>query len=385
MESILLAAMLLGTAQSSADVPAWRGDGRGMFRDADPPTEWGDGKNVKWVAKTGAAGYGSPVLMNGKIFVLSEPNELYAVDPVDGRVLWKKTIDAPSLKLPKKAGAAGNTAATPVAGGGRIYAVLGNGLVAATREDGTEAWTILLDQPKGPEYGRSASPLIVGGKLLVMGAYLAAVDPENGRVLWEAKEALATYGTPARVEIGGTEFVVTPNGDLVRVSDGRILLREIGRAENTSPLVHEGVVYFVGPVAAAVRLDGTAKAERLWEVELEGDTFASPVLAEGRLHTLSADGTYRAIDVATGRVVVRTSTGLNETETGLANVYPSVTLAGKVLCLGNDRGMFLLLAPGDEYKELRRNQLETGAGSSPIFRGRYAFLRGERKLYCIGP
>jgi len=407
-------------AAPRSGVFGWRGDGCGCFPDADPPLTWGHSeepkgaqpikdvkppaesdyqKNLKWSAKTGTTGYASPVIMNGKIFVVSEPDsggthdELYAVDLADGKALWKKTISADKLgdeikgKLPER-GSTGTAAATPVAHAGCVYVALGNGLVACFREDGTEVWTVFLDQPTVLEYGRSASPLLADGKLLVMGAHLTALNLANGQVLWEAKEVACSYGSPALAKIGGEEVVITPRGDVVGVRDGKVLLKEIGQTAHTTPLVHEDIVYFIDQGCSAVRLpkkiETPLEAKRLWVGSVEGETFASPVLHANRLYTIDSHGIYRVLDAGTGKILLEKDSGLKPAE-GEVNLYPSVTLAGKYLFLSNDRGQTLLLEPGDEYKEVRRNHLESGAGGSLLFLGKHLFVRGERRLFCVGP
>ena len=127
------------------------------------------------------------------------------------------------------------------------------------------------------------------------------------------------------------------------------------------------------------------EAKRLWAGEIEGETFSSPVLLDARLHTINGKGVYRVLDAGTGRVLLEKQTELDLIGDTSANLYPSVTLAGKYLFIANDGGVTLLLEPGVEYKEVRRNRLDSGAGSSPVFWGKHLFLRGERRLFCIGP
>jgi hypothetical protein len=58
-------------------------------------------------------------------------------------------------------------------------------------------------------------------------------------------------------------------------------------------------------------------------------------------------------------------------------------LAGKHLYLSNDIGQTLVLQPGKEYREVKRNSLDAGAAGSPAFDGKRMFVRGGESLYCI--
>ena len=74
------------------------------------------------------------------------------------------------------------------------------------------------------------------------------------------------------------------------------------------------------------------------------------------------------------------------------------TLAGKNIYITDDAGYTHILQPGPQAKELHRNVLENiftaGVGgnpckqesfyTSPIFEGKFMYLRGEEYLYCIG-
>ena len=67
-----------------------------------------------------------------------------------------------------------------------------------------------------------------------------------------------------------------------------------------------------------------------------------------------------------------------------ANMYPSLTLAGGRLYVLNDQGDALVLEPGREYKELKRNRLADGNGGGPAIDGKCMYGRGAQHLYCIG-
>ena len=108
---------------------------------------------------------------------------------------------------------------------------------------------------------------------------------------------------------------------------------------------------------------------------------------DGLVYVASNAGKLFALDAKTGQAVLQTDLPIPSaggTSTSQANLYPSMTLAGKKLLVGNDAGNVLVLAPGNVYKELANNKLEEGAGACPVPDGKFLFLRGGELLYCIG-
>ncbi|HEX7896939.1 MAG TPA: PQQ-binding-like beta-propeller repeat protein [Planctomycetota bacterium] len=362
----------------------WRRNGTGVFPDVDPPTEWSETQNVKWRARVGG-GHSSPVLAGGRVFVVSEPGTLAALDRNDGKTAWK--VDLGFQRRPNAPAESKEYArATPVTDGRTVFVASANGIVAAYTVDGALRWTREVE-PARLTYGASASPVLAGDKLLVDGRRLRALDAETGRVVWTAAEGESHYGTPALASIDGLRVAVTAKGTVIRVADGAVLATEIaaglGGDQAPSPLVRGGVVYFTYKRCSAVKLtragDGI-RVEKLWERELPGDIIASPLLKDGMLFVVpSGAGDYRVLNAATGDVLL-------EKELDLApDLQPSLALAGKRLFLGNDQGDTLVLDPAREYRELRRNSLPEGSGASPVFSGAHLFLRGGETLYCVGP
>lgn len=385
-----------------ADGRGWRGDGSGRYAEARPPLEWDidAAKNILWQVKVGK-GQSTPVLVGDKVLLTAEPDRLLALDRASGRILWNVNngyADLPAgSRIPERppATATGCGYATPtvVTDGHFVYASFGTGIVVSLDLAGQRRWIRHLDMPLVTEYGRSVSPVLADGKLVVSVGGLVALDPGTGETCWQTPQAKPTYGTPAVTRIAGAAVIITPHGDCVRAADGKLLARGWATATYASPVVHEGVVYFVSPPAVAVRLpDKVAEditGERLWENDdLEGEFFASPLVHDGLIYSVANEGVLYVLEAATGKLVyqreldIRAASGKSGGEP--ANLYPSPTLAGTRLLLENDAGEALLLVPGREYREQARNFLDRGCGASPVPDGRLLFLRGGDRLYCIG-
>lgn len=383
----------LGAAEfrASPDHPfGWRGDGTGRYPAATPVLEWSLTKNVRWSVEAGK-GYASPILAGDLILLLSEPNLLQAFHRVDGILAWKKTISTADLADPAaravaddyKAKDTGFAAATPVTDGSTIYVILANGMVQAVDMAGKAKWTSFIDARQNTAYGRSASPVLTAGKLIVHMTNLYAFDPATGKQLWTSTEARCQYGTPAAFRQATTNLVVTPAGDVFNVDDGKTLNSQIGATANSSPLAQDGLVYFAEKDVRAIRLGADFKDESVWNGEIGSDLFASPVLHDGLLFTVTGKGELLIFD-ATRKGESQPLFDPRPLFGDDGHVYSSFALAGRHLFLPSLEGDVVVLEATREAKVVARNKLKDGSGSAPVFAGKHLFLRDGDRLYCIG-
>ncbi len=431
------------------ETAGWRTDGTGQYPSATPPVEWSPTKNVLWSTPLPSKSNASPVLLGDKLFVCAEPDVLLCVNAADGKILWQKTssledaskpedaakikqaatieqqiqaetnelrhlngqlkrdpanadlkksADEKNAKLadlrkqiePLKAFAPppahqfnGFSSSTPFTDGKNVYALFGSGVVACYDLAGTRLWIRKIENPRDG-WGQSTSPILAGDKLLVHLTNLVALNAATGDQVWTAN-VQSQWGTPAVIKIGDTDAVLTPAGDIVRLSDGKVLASKLAFLKYASPLVQDHVAYFIDEsVGKAVKLpekivNDTAAPELLWTIHPVPDRYyASPILHDGLLYAVTQKGDFSVFDAKTGAVVYS-----KQLDLGKGTYYPSVTLAGKYLYVSVDNGSTVVLEPGREYKEVHRNTLENFCGS-PVFDGKRLYIRGYTKLYCIG-
>ena len=75
---------------SSSSVVGWRNDSTGSYPEATVPNEWSDGKNIIFKTPLPGVSNASPILINDKIFLCSEPATLICADAKNGKILWQK-------------------------------------------------------------------------------------------------------------------------------------------------------------------------------------------------------------------------------------------------------------------------------------------------------
>lgn len=279
-------------------------------------------------------------------------------------------------------GANGNTTATPVSDGESVYATFGNGIVVAYSLDGRKKWFKYVEAAK-IGFGYSSSPVLADGKVIVHYNNLVALDAASGRELWSAK-VQPRHGSPIVVRAGRDGVVVTPGGAAVRVSDGTVLATRLFQIGHGSPIADNGVVYAMAKGrVVAVQVPKSAETGSEWKVLWQGRgmnqrTFASPLLVEGKLYSLTEKGILDILDAKTGKTLARKRLTFGRR----GRVYASPTLAGDYVFLSG--GDTTIVVPAREaYKEIARNQLESFSGA-PVFAGNRVYIRGKQHLYCIG-
>jgi len=284
-------------------------------------------------------------------------------------------------RRPRTAGVNGYSSSTPVSDGMHVYALFGNGVAACYDLAGSRRWITLVERPKHG-WGHSASPVLAGGKLIVHILGLTALDATTGKVAWRTKAAVR-WGTAVPTRVGGVDVLITPAGDVVRVTDGKALARKVSDLTYCAPIIHDGIAYFVQHGGKAVELspgpENGVTVKPLWTTKPKKDRYyASPVLHDGLIYAVTQQAHFSVIDAKTGAIVHQ-----KRLKFGRGQAYSSVTLAGSHLFLSRQDGTTLVMTPGREPKPVAMNKLELFR-CSPVFAGKRMYIRAAANLYCIG-
>lgn len=375
-------AIALVAAPIAAETIGWRTDGDGRYPGTTPPLAWSPDTNVRFKTAMPATSNATPVLLADRslVIVTSEPNEVLALHADTGEIVWRGSTDDVTEKPGNTHRANGRATTTPVTDGARVFADFGSGVVAAWDLEGNRLWAREVQRPSH-RWGHSASPTLAGGHLVVHFVDVIALDPGTGEEVWRAASQ-PRWGSLTRTTIAGTDVVVTPNGDVFRASDGKAIATEIGKVTYATPVVEDGVIYFIQKRATAVKipdsLDGAF--ETLWEARLEGSRhYASPVIEGGRVYAVSREQKFSILDAVTGKLLHASTLDLDK---GANSAYPSLAVAGGKVFVSAENGTTAVLEPGDDYEELKRNSVE-GFRSSPVFHDDRLYLRTFDHLYCF--
>lgn len=278
----------------------------------------------------------------------------------------------------------GLSAPTPASDGESVYALYGTGVAVSYALDGTRRWIRFLDQPLARD-GVSASPVVVGDKVLFLVDDLIALDKASGEVAWRA-DVPASFGTPAPFRIAAHDFVALPSGRVVRVADGAVMAADLGELEFASPLVQDGVLYLIDVTAKAFRIPDRLpepfELEPLWVAQVKGSRYyTSPLVVDGLLYTVTRNQFLNVVDAASGAAVYSERLALGPVG-GANSVYSSPTLAGGYIFVSGFGGTTVVVEPGRSFARVAANELEKFR-STPIFDGDRMYLRGYEHFFCI--
>ena len=204
-----------------------------------------------WKVRPGGPLRGAPTIANDNVYVVSQDNQLFALNPADGTTRWN---EAGTVEL---AGVFGN--ATPAAAQGTVVAGYSSGELTAYRyENGRTVWQDALARTSisttvAALSDIDADPVIADGRVYAVGqgGRMVALELNTGQRIWEIN--IAGISTPWVA--GEWVFVVTDQGQLLALarSSGRIKwMTQLPRWRDDED--KKGRIGWVGPILAGDRL-----------------------------------------------------------------------------------------------------------------------------------
>ena len=242
-----------------------------------------------------------------------------------------------------------------------------------------------------PIWGKSDSPLILDGRVIVSGgesATLVAYDAESGEEIWRTGDDGAGYGSPIVSTLAGVEQIVAFNGGSLTGHDiqtGHVLWTQAWprRQPNVAqPLVLPGdrvlatSGYGVGAKLFRIdkRSDDELAVEVVWESLRLKSKFANFIYYDGFVYGLD-DGIMVCIDPENGR---RKWKGGRYGHGQLLLVRARDEDDGLLIVQG-EHGEIMLVEPSPkELRELTRfRALDGKIWNSPALAGRYLLVRND--------
>ncbi|MFN7164002.1 MAG: PQQ-binding-like beta-propeller repeat protein [Hyphomonas sp.] len=260
--------------------------------------------NQKWRRDLGAPMTGSPTIADGRIFVSSNNNEVFALNLADGATQWSDQAISESARVLGSSSVAsvedfviapfssGEVIAYLAANGRRLWTdaltqagrftpiseindigsrpVLGAGLVFASSQSGS---TVAIDGRSGARVwtapvGSTRAPALTGRFLFVMGteSELACLDAATGEAYWVVQlrrfqnekdnKKLITYSAP--IVANDRVIVVSSRGDLLAFStqDGtQTGSLKLGDTVYIEPIAAQGRLFVLTDGAKLIAID----------------------------------------------------------------------------------------------------------------------------------
>lgn len=268
--------------------------------------------NESWSIDVGAGSGGedrlvsSPVVGNGRVFVIDSSSTVSAHDAASGKRLWEAELTPDEEDD-------GHIAGGVAFDNGRVYASTGFAqVIALNAETGAEVWRQQISSP-----ARSA-PTVRGGRVFVttVDNKLFAINAANGEGLWThtgVAESASLLGGASPAVGNGIVIVPYSSGELIalKADSGRLLWQEtlsaIKRTDVVSNLAHirgypvidRGRVIAISHAGIMGAFD-LRTGRRLWQKEIGGSQ--SPWVAGDYIFVITNDAEIAAVSRKNGAI-----------------------------------------------------------------------------------
>jgi outer membrane protein assembly factor BamB len=282
--------------------------------------------------------------------------------------------------------------ATPTISGRYVAALGSTGLLNVLDfRTGRRVWSkdIAADNDApDPEWGRSGSPLVLDGKVIVSaggpgGRSLVAYDLRTGARVWSGGDDGVGYASPTVLTLLGRPQIVISNRETLAGHDpetGAVLWSQKWVREPTvampiriaDDLVLGSTGYGIG--SKLVRLtagpDGTIAPSLAWESPRLKAKFTNPVLHDGFVYGLD-DGVLVCLDVSTGE---------RRWRAGRYGHGQTLLVDGLLLVTTEDGDIVLVEATPAAHRELSRiTAFDAKTWNPPAVAGPYLLVRTDKQ------
>lgn len=372
------------------------------------PLQWSKRQNVAWKSEIEGAGWSSPVVADGKVFLTSAVEKgsrlslrAIALDADSGEPAWDVEVLTPKeVKMHKKNSQA---SPTPVFEDGKLYVHFGHyGTACLNATSGSIVWTQDgLGYP--PVHGNGGSPIIVGDKLVfscdgAQSPFVVALDKSSGKVVWKTDRNVEvsrkfSFTTPLAVEVGGKTQIISPGSGAVIAYDansGAEIWRvdyDEGYSVVPRPVFSKelSMVYVCTGFGKAnllgIKVDPAARGDvtdthLVWQQSKGIPKESSPLLVDGLIFLNDDRGVASCFDAANGEMLWQ-----ERIATGGYSTSP-IYAAGHIF-FQNDEGKTTVVKPGRELNIVGENDLDEKTQASWAVVDGAIFIRTEEHLWRI--
>ncbi len=423
--SVLIALLVLAFAFCAVaeDWPQFRGPtGQGISSEKNLSKHWAAESNVVWKTPVPGEGWSSPIVWKDRVFVTSATQQgtkchVIAVDRKSGKIVWDKEVFEQTPL--RKEGKNSYATPTPVTDGQRVYAVFGDGGVAALTLDGAVAWTN-RDVQFYSRHGLGSSP-IVHEDLLVMpydgsnrigtpGAwpnntaeerlgwqipwdksFVAALDVKAGKRVWTGKRGMSriAHSTPVVIEHAGKKQIISIAGDAIQGFDpknGERIWTAYAQGEGLvpTPVIGDGLIFaasgFEKTTLRGIRMGGQGDVTQThvaWEQRKGVPTQPSLLYVQGHVYGITDGGIATCYKADSGDIIWQERIGGNHSAS-------PVLADGKIYFLSEAGDTAIIEASPKFSGILATNSVSEKCQASMAISQGNIFIRSDKHLFCIG-
>ena len=394
--------LLLGSPIAAQEWARFRGpNGTGLSAATTIPAQWTQA-DYNWRIQLPGSGHSSPVLWGRKIFVTAATATQFTVLGVDeqgGKILWHRDYPHDGYALHKFSSFASGTCA---ADDERLYFTRQDGkrwFINALTHAGDPVWEHSLGELDS-QHGSGHSPIVHGELVVVandqdLAGGIVALDRRTGQVRWTlARSAgMADYSVPCVLERVGQSpaLIFNTHEDGINGVDpatGRLLwataTNVLTMRSVSSPVVAGGLTFATcgsgagGNYVIAVKppAAGSSAATIQYDVRKSAPYVPTPLALNDRLYLWSDGGIVTCLNPATGEQKWQERAG--------GNYFSSPVSAGGRIYGTTTSGEVVVLAAGDEFKVLARNQLGEQTHATPALANGKIYFRTWEHLISLG-
>lgn len=402
----LLVLLLMG---GTPDWPEFRGPtGQGIATDTGLPLHWGPKENIGWKQAIPGAGWSSPVVVNGRVYLTAsvpvgdrsgsdQSLRVLALDAASGKILWQEEVFLQDGRTaPGIHGKNSHASPTPLVHADRLFVHFGHQGTACLDLNGKVLWRKRIAYQ--PVHGNGGSPVLVDDLLIfsVDGGdqrCVIALDVQTGAERWRTErggtsERPFSFSTPLVISVAGRQQLISPGSDRVCAYDPRTgeelwHVRYDGYSVVPRPVFGHGLVFvstgYNSPQLLAIRPDGhgdVTATHIVWSSRRGAPLTPSPVLVGEELYSISDQGQAVCLDARTGKVHWQERLGGNYSASPIA-------AEGRVYFL-SEEGVTTVVRASRKFERLARNSLNERTLASIAVAEGALFLRTEHHLYRIG-
>ncbi len=372
----------------------WRGpDGKGISKE----TDWNaaalkDGPDIKWSVEVGI-GYSNVSILGDRLYTIGYnkgKDTVFCLNFNSGDEIWK-------FSYPATKGQYAGPRATPVLDEGKVYIInRDGGTYCLDANDGREIWSkkITTDYSvKNINWGIAGSPVIYKD-LLILNAHKSglALNKKTGDVVWASEKGDCGYATPVIFKRDSKNYVAifAERGlFIVNPDDGKQHAYYKWRTDYgvnaADPVITDEGIFITsdyGRGGALLKFTG-AELEEIWENDNICSHFSGAVELDGYLYGIDGNTKYRktrltCIELKTGKKKWASKKGIE-----------ALTAAGDKLIVVTRKGELVIAqATPDEFQIISKAKVIDDRWSdfwtAPILCRGYIFVRsGTGKLVCV--
>jgi len=362
------------------DWPMWRANPANTANSQSGP----ESLNLNWVFTTEGAVISSPSVVDGRVYVGSQDQNIYCIDARQGFFIWKFDVGSPIKS-------------SPAVVSGKVYSGSDDGYVyCLDAASGKLIWRKdvggYIEAHFDSVATLTSSPVVMKGKVFVgsLDTNLYCLNANNGTNFWTFNTQGYITSSPAVVD--GAIYVTSQepksaalyklnveSGELIwKLETPYKLKQERGTDIHSSPVVAGGMVFVASNKDEYYGVNSTTGLVewiyRTTEGAESGFLVASVAFCDERVFLVD-QFFISCIDATDGNILWKSWLG--------GEMYVSPTCAdGKLYVAYDRRGVFVLNAT--DGKKLSFFEVGSNCRSSPIvYEGRVYVGNNDWKIYCL--